>query len=265
MPRPRRTSSRCSRRRSRAPGDGLRRAALEVAPLCAADPTRLTTALAGLLAADEDVPGVVNCARRVAPAAWTKEAAASAVDGIARWVRGHAVADRAKPEVIDALACARELAGRLGEAEARAARAALKELGVEVIILNTVREQMRYDRTHVVVEAGKPFQLILRNADMMPHNLVVVTPGSRARIGQAAAGLPATVDGNGRAFVPADPAVLAATRLIESGREAVLKMTAPTTPGDYEYLCTFPGHYLIMWGTLTVTADVEGYLRDHPP
>ena len=41
-------------------------------------------------------------------------------------------------------------------------------------------------------------------------------------------------------------------------------LTAPTEEGTYEYFCTYPGHYLIMWGQLIVTRDVDGYLRAHP-
>jgi azurin len=41
-------------------------------------------------------------------------------------------------------------------------------------------------------------------------------------------------------------------------------MTAPAEPGDYEYVCTFPGHYVIMWGKLVVTKDVDAYLQANP-
>ena len=39
---------------------------------------------------------------------------------------------------------------------------------------------------------------------------------------------------------------------------------APAEPGDYEYVCTFPGHYVIMWGKLVVTKDVDAYLQANP-
>ena len=29
-------------------------------------------------------------------------------------------------------------------------------------------------------------------------------------------------------------------------------------------LCTYPGHYMIMWGQLIVTKDVDAYLQTHP-
>ncbi len=30
-------------------------------------------------------------------------------------------------------------------------------------------------------------------------------------------------------------------------------MKAPSKPGEYEFVCTFPGHAVLMWGTLSVT------------
>ena len=62
-------------------------------------------------------------------------------------------------------------------------RKELKELRVAVFVVNTVREQMRYDTPRLVVEAGKPFEIIFENGDFMPHNLVVVNPGTRPKVG----------------------------------------------------------------------------------
>src|SRR5277367_3590569 len=99
----------------------------------------------------------------------------------------------------------------------------------------------------------------------MPHNLVVVRPGKREKIGLASAKMkPDALDDDGRAFVPESPDILAATKLIEPHQKTALKLTAPTEEGNYEYFCTYPGHYLIMWGQLIVTKDVDAYLRAHP-
>jgi azurin len=40
--------------------------------------------------------------------------------------------------------------------------------------------------------------------------------------------------------------------LIDHGKEQVIEFTAPTKPGDYPYVCTFPGHHLLMRGVLHV-------------
>jgi hypothetical protein len=58
--------------------------------------------------------------------------------------------------------------------------------------------------------------------------------------------------------------VLAATKLVEANQRETLKLTAPSNPGDYEYVCTFPGHFQSMWGRLIVTEDVDAYLQKNP-
>ena len=148
--------------------------------------------------------------------------------------------------------------------QAAAARKSLRDLSVAVYIVKTVREQLRYDTPRLVVEAGKPFEIIFVNDDVMPHNLLVVTPGAKAEIGTLSATMPPTPDSNGRAYVPKSDKVLAATKLLEPDQRATLKMTAPAKPGDYEYVCTFPGHWTIMNGLLIVTNDVEAYLKANP-
>jgi len=144
-------------------------------------------------------------------------------------------------------------------------RAGLRELRVAVYVIRTVREQMRFDTARLVVEAGKPFEIIVENADFMPHNLVVVRPGTRDRVGMAGAMMrPEDLDPQGRAFVPVSDAVLAATRLLVAGERETLRLTAPTEVGDYEFVCTFPGHHQVMWGWLIVTPDVDAYLDQQP-
>ena len=54
-------------------------------------------------------------------------------------------------------------------------------------------------------------------------------------------------------FVPEIPEVLAATPQVAPGRQFVLYLTVPEEPGDYPYVCTYPGHGQIMRGVFTVT------------
>jgi azurin len=90
-------------------------------------------------------------------------------------------------------------------------------------------------------------------------------PNSRELVGVIADMMqPTQLDGQGRAFVPANPAILGATKLVEAGQSARLKLTAPEAEGDYEYVCTFPGHWSVMWGRLVVTKDVDAYLKKNP-
>ncbi|WP_460640012.1 plastocyanin/azurin family copper-binding protein [Larkinella harenae] len=44
-----------------------------------------------------------------------------------------------------------------------------------------------------------------------------------------------------------------ATPLVNSGKNFRLEFKAPTQPGDYPFLCSFPGHWRVMQGILRVT------------
>src|SRR6185503_20177765 len=175
-----------------------------------------------------------------------------AVSALVAWA-GKVPADaRAAQDYIETVQVASELAALLPAADAAAARKTLKELRVNVFVIKTLREQMRYDTPRLVVEAGKPFQVILENTDVMPHNILFVAPNTRQAVAESVQTmLPTQLDKKGRAYVPQnDKRVLEASKMIEPGQKETLKLTAPGTEGDYEYVCTFPGHWMLMWGKL---------------
>jgi azurin len=121
---------------------------------------------------------------------------------------------------------------------------------------------MRYDTSRLVVEAGKPFEVIFENMDLMGHNFVIVEPGSRKAVAESAQTMnPNQLDKQGRAFIPKnEKRIIAATKLVEPGEKQILNVTAPEKEGEYEYICTFPGHWMIMWGTLVVTKNPDSKL-----
>src|SRR6185503_17187707 len=107
--------------------------------------------------------------------------------------------------------------------------------------------------------------VILENTDFMPHNMVVVKPGKREKVGTMSAEMtPDQLDRQGRAYIPRTSDILGATKLLEPGQKESLKITAPKIEGSYEYVCTYPGHWELMWGTLIVTKDVDAYLQANP-
>jgi putative heme-binding domain-containing protein len=65
--------------------------------------------------------------------------------------------------------------------------------------------------------------------------------------------------------VPELPEVLAATRLLQPGESQTLRWQAPSQPGDFPYLCTFPGHWVRMNGVLHVVAGAEAALAQAEP
>ncbi|MBL9128746.1 MAG: discoidin domain-containing protein, partial [Verrucomicrobiales bacterium] len=247
------------------PAGALRRAAIRALVSMGTQPEATFGELTGLIGRRIDVAAAAQGLRALPRTAWPKTQAGAATSALLAWAKSIPADERTREDYLQALQTAGDLAGLLPETEAAAARKDLKELRVSVFVIRTVREQMRYDTPRLVVEAGKPFEIIIENDDFMPHNLVVVKPGSRERIGAVVDKMsPEKLDGRGRAFMPDSPDILAGTRLLEQGMKETLQVTAPAEEGQYEYVCTFPGHWPVMWGYLIVTKDVDDYLQKNP-
>ena len=118
------------------------------------------------------------------------------------------------------------------------------------IRIGTLVEQMKYDTPKLTVKAGKKIKLTFANPDFLPHNIVLVNPGKTEAV--AAAAIAMGAEGFKTGFVPPSSDVIWASKLIDHGKEQVIEFTAPTKPGEYPYVCTFPGHAMLMRGVLTV-------------
>ena len=118
------------------------------------------------------------------------------------------------------------------------------------IRIATVVEKMKYDISDLTVKAGKKIKIIFSNPDFMPHNIVLVNPGKADAVAMEAMKLGAT--GFDVGFVPKSADVIWASKLIDHGAEQVIEFNAPTKLGDYPYVCTFPGHHIIMRGNMKV-------------
>lgn len=247
------------------PASAVRRAAIRAAVSMPRDRESTFIALSGLISNGKDVIAAAQGIRILPRTSWTKATAGAAANALVAWAKMVPSSGRTAQDYIETVQIASDLAGALPADKATALRKDLRELSVAVFVIKTVREQMRYDTPRLVVEAGKPFEVIIENADFMPHNLVFVKPNTRETIGNLAAPMtPDQLDSKGRAFVPKSSDILAATKLLEAGQKETLKLTAPEAEGDYEYVCTYPGHWMVMWGQLIVTKDVDAYLLAHP-
>ena len=190
--------------------------------------------------------------------AWPKD-----VEPLARavlaWVRDVQPERRTEPDMLDVVQLGEQLASALPADTARAVRRDLRALSVRVIRIEALPEQLLFDVKWFVVEAGKPVQIVLSNPDTMPHNLVVGQPGSLKEIGTVGGSMAQPADPDAKAFVPDSPLVLQATRLVRTGETERLAFTAPSSPGEYVYVCTFPGHWLRMYGVMLVVPDLEAW------
>jgi hypothetical protein len=93
----------------------------------------------------------------------------------------------------------------------------------------------------------------------MPHNVVITTPGAMQEIAITAGSMSPPDDPKAKAFVPDSPKVLQSTILVQPGESETLSFTAPEKPGNYNFLCTYPGHWVKMYGVMQVVADLDQY------
>jgi putative heme-binding domain-containing protein len=219
-------------------------------------------ALARFVRDDAERPAAVAALQRIPVTYWPKEDARPLLDNLLAYVRQVPASERTSPAALDALQFADTLASLLPPSEARQARKELGELGVRMIRLATVPDQMLFDKERIVVKAGKPVEIFLENTDLMPHNFVVTRPGALEEVGTLAeteATLPGALE---RHYVPNSAKVLFASRLLPPRESQKLAFTAPAQPGVYPYVCTYPGHWRRMHGALYVVADLDDYLAD---
>jgi len=113
---------------------------------------------------------------------------------------------------------------------------------------------LRYTLSEFSVAPGSEVEIIFTNSDEMLHNLVITRTGARQQVVDAALAMGA--GGAEQHFVPNLPAVLWSTPVVASGESATLRFTAPETVGEFPFVCTYPGHGYIMYGTMHVTYTV---------
>lgn len=120
------------------------------------------------------------------------------------------------------------------------------------IQIASVANEMAFDKTALTVPAGAEVHLVLKNnatISTLPHNWVLVKAGTEASV--ALVGLKR---GDKAGYVDVfDHDMLAFTPMAKPGETTEVTFTAPDEAGKYPYICTMPGHYMMMKGILTVT------------
>lgn len=204
----------------------------------------------------------VRSIERIPASKWPKEEAGPLARAMVKLVETTPAAQRTGPATLQAVQLGNDLAAVLPAEQGAPIRKSLRELAVRVVVLHTLTEQMMFDLHYFTVQAGKPVQIVLDNTDNMPHNLVITTPGGVTEVGMQAGTLSAPDDPKAKAFIPDTPKVLESTALVQPGDSVTLSFTAPAKPGNYNFLCTYPGHWVKMYGTMQVVADLDAYEKN---
>ena len=133
---------------------------------------------------------------------------------------------------------------------------------LKTVQISCLPERMKFTVEQIPVIAGQPLKIVLKNPDATDHNLVVVKPGALMEVGVAANEMARDPKNANSNFIPKSKRklILHSTPMIGPTRKTqihVMRFNAPTTPGVYPYVCTFPGHWIVMKGELIVAADAE--------
>jgi putative heme-binding domain-containing protein len=114
------------------------------------------------------------------------------------------------------------------------------------------RDNLQYSTKTLECAAGEVIKLTFANPDVVPHNWALLKPGSLERIGEMANQLVNDPDAYLKHYVPESSDVLCFTDIVDPKDECSIYFVAPKMPGRYPYLCTFPGHWMVMNGELIV-------------
>ena len=111
---------------------------------------------------------------------------------------------------------------------------------------------LKFNTARIEAQAGEKVIFVFPNDDSsgMVHNLAIITPGSRETVLNAAVAMGAA--GLKKNFIPEIPELLASTPQVAQGMKYTLYFSVPKEPGNYHFICTYPGHGLIMQGIFAV-------------
>ncbi len=145
------------------------------------------------------------------------------------------------------LACAAIILAILSPVHAR--QAAPRIVQIEVA------DNMKFSVPAITARPGEMLKVVLKGVGQMPkvamgHNFVLLKKGVDPK-----KFVDASMNARDTDFIaPAvKDQVIASTRLVGPGETVDATFAAPKQPGDYTYLCSFPGHFALgMKGMLTV-------------
>ncbi len=134
---------------------------------------------------------------------------------------------------------------------ATSSEAVMRQDGLVQVNL-TGNDQMQFNLKEIRVKAGETVRLTLKHVGQLPenamgHNFVLLQQGTDIVDFATKA---ATASGN--EYIPeGTDQVIVHTEMIGGGEETSIEFTAPEA-GTYDFICSFPGHYIQMQGKFIV-------------
>jgi uncharacterized cupredoxin-like copper-binding protein len=130
-------------------------------------------------------------------------------------------------------------------------RGTLPEKKIELSAQGNPPGTMKYAQSEIKIKAGQPVRMTFKNPDLLQHNVIIIKPGTLAKVGALADAMLTDPEAMKKSFIPKSPDILHSTALVNPGGQAILKFTI-AEPGNYPIICTFPGHWRLMNAVLKV-------------
>ncbi|MCE9519471.1 MAG: hypothetical protein K8R87_07965 [Verrucomicrobia bacterium] len=122
----------------------------------------------------------------------------------------------------------------------------------ELVLMPNATNPLMYDKNALTAKAGKiKITLDNKSAIPQPHNICVLKTGCKDKVIALANAMLTDPNAMAKDYVPDSPDIIQHTKLIQPGQSGFIELTLEA--GEYPYLCTFPGHAILMNGVLTVT------------
>ena len=124
------------------------------------------------------------------------------------------------------------------------------ERNEQTIVLNS-NDLMLFDKTSLSAKAGKNIRLVLNHTgkigkEFMGHNFVLLKKDVDVDDFAMLA-----LDFKENEYIPKNNDFIVHTRMLGGGESDTISFTI-NEPGEYKYVCTFPGHYQLMMGEFIV-------------
>jgi plastocyanin len=124
-------------------------------------------------------------------------------------------------------------------------------------------EGLRFDPPRLEAQPGELIQLEIENVDVshQPHNFLLVKPGQVQEVVKIA--MEMGESGPNKGFIPEHPSILASSgKVVDPDGKVKLTFETPKEPGIYGYLCSVPGHGMVMYGALYVGTPMPPIAKD---
>ena len=112
-------------------------------------------------------------------------------------------------------------------------------------------DSMLYDKNVLRAKAGKNIILTLNHIGKLPknimgHNLVLLKMNVDVNVFSKLA-----LEFKNNDYIPLNEDFITHTKMLGGGESDTISFTI-NEPGEYKYVCTFPGHYQMMQGVLII-------------